>query len=305
MSLTNDQPHPPVAKTDIWQPKVVTGILFMCLAISMFPPMNATVKYLGEQGYPYGQIVWARYAGHFAFMVIAFAPRYGRSLFVTHRPGVQAIRSLLLFSCTALYFYALQYVDLTLAASISFTSPILLTALSVPFLGEKVGMRRWVAVAIGFGGALIIIRPGGTEFHWATLLVVANTICYAFYQVLTRKISAADTPETTITYTAMVGCIIASVLLVNGVEVPRSAWHWILFISMGALGGFGHYFVVKAFQHANASVLAPFGYGQLIGATLLGYFIFDTFPDQWTWIGASIIVGSGLYIVYRERKVDA
>ncbi|GJL86418.1 MAG: hypothetical protein DHS20C03_01270 [Minwuia thermotolerans] len=305
MTIANDESTGKSARTAVWQPSAMTGILFMCLAISMFPPMNATVKYLGEQGYPYGQVVWARYAGHFVFMVLAFAPRFGMSLFITHRPGVQGMRSLLLFACTALYFYALQYVDLTLAASISFTSPILLTALSVPFLGEKVGARRWIAVFIGFAGALIIIRPGHAEFHWATLLLIGNTICYAFYQVLTRKISAEDTPETTITYTALVGCIIASFLLINGMEMPRSTWHWFLFISMGALGGFGHYFVVKAFQHARASVVAPFGYGQLIGATLLGYFVFGTFPDQWTWIGAAIIVCSGLYIVYREQKVTA
>ncbi|WP_416896230.1 MAG: DMT family transporter [Minwuia sp.] len=282
----------------------MVGIAFMLMAVTvMFPTMNAAVKYLAAEGYPYGQIVWARYFGHLVFMVIAFMPMHGWALFRTERPGVQGIRSLLLFGCTALYFFAIQHIDLTVAASISFTSPILVTALSVPFLGEKVGVRRSIAVVIGFIGAMIIIRPGGTAFHWAMLLVVLNTVCYAFYQLLTRKIASADNPETTITMTAVVGAVISSFFLINGMEMPHSVLHWVMFVGLGALGGFGHYMVVKAFQYTEASVVAPFSYGQLVGATFFGYVMFGTFPDEWVWVGAAIVVASGVYIASREQKL--
>jgi len=281
----------------------LVGITFMLMAtMVMFPTMNASVKYLAAEGYPYGQIVWARYFGHLVFMVVAFMPMRGWQLFRTERPVIQGVRSFLLFACTALYFFAIQHIDLTVAASISFTSPILVTALSVPFLGEKVGIRRWLAVTVGFAGAMIIIRPGGEGFHWAMLLVVLNTVCYAFYQLLTRKIASNDNPETTITLTAVFGAIAASFFLLNGMMMPVSALHWAIFIGMGALGGFGHYMVVKAFQYTEASVVSPFSYGQLVGATFFSFVLFDTFPDQWTWIGAAIVVASGLYIASREQK---
>lgn len=284
----------------------LVGIAFMLFAVTfMFPTMNASVKYLAAEGYPYGQIVWARYFGHLVFMIIAFMPMHGWALFKTEKPMIQGIRSFLLFFCTALYFFAIQHIDLTVAASISFTSPILVTALSVPFLGEKVGFRRWMAVIVGFAGAMIIIRPGGATFHWAMLLVVANTISYAFYQLLTRKLASNDNPETTIALTAVFGAIVATFFLFNGVEMPRNMLHWGIFVGIGALGGFGHYLVVKAFQYSEASVVAPFSYGQLIGATFFGYILFDTFPDELTWVGAAIVVASGLYIASRENRKAA
>lgn len=281
----------------------LVGIAFMLAAVTlMFPTMNTAVKYLTAEGYPFGQVVWARYAGHLVFMMIVFMPRQGLSLFRTARPGVQLMRSFLLFACTAMYFYALQFIDLTVAASISFTSPIIVTALSFAVLGERVGVRRLCAVIVGFAGAMIIIRPGGEAFHWAMLLVVANTFCYAFYQLLTRKMAFNDNPATTNTLTAVVGAVVSLLFLLDGVVLPDSLLHWGMFAGVGVLGGFGHYMVARSFQFAEASVVAPFSYGQLIGATILGYLVFGTLPDIWTGVGAIIVAGSGLYIAYRERR---
>ncbi len=151
-------------------------------------------------------------------------------------------------------------------------------------------------------GALIIIQPGGAGYHWAMLLVVANMIMFSVYQILTRKIAADDTPETTITYTAMVGAVAAGLffLVEPGVR-PISVWHWLLYFLIGVLGGFGQYFVVKAFQYSLASVVAPITYIQLVVSGLFGYLIFTEIPDLWTWIGSAVVVASGLYITYRER----
>lgn len=289
------------------------GILFMLLAVTvMFPIMNTTVKYL-QADYPYGQVVFARYAGHMFFVAVFFAWTIGLKVFRTTSFRVQLMRSSLLFACTALYFFSLQHIELATAASIGFSAPIIVTALAAPVLGEKVGIRRYMAVLVGFSGALIIIRPGGETFHWAMILVVGNAVSYALYQLLTRKVSASDSPETSIIYTALIGVILSFVMLPGignhlapgfitdtALVVPNNMWDWALFISMGFLGGFGHYFVGKALGLGEASIITLFGYGQLLGALTLGFFVFSDFPDALTLLGAAIIIGSGLYIAYRE-----
>ncbi|MDP6345392.1 MAG: DMT family transporter [Alphaproteobacteria bacterium] len=275
------------------------GIAYMCLAVALFPFLNASVKVLGAD-YATTQLVWMRYLGHFAFMLIIFLPLRGRALFHTGRPVAQFVRSLLLLASTASYFLALNYLPLTTAASIGFTSPFIVTALSVPLLGEKVGVRRWSAVVVGFIGALIIIRPGEVTFHGAELLVLASSACFATYQVITRRIAAHDDPATTITYTAVIGALFCSLVGPFYWTTPAVPVDWLLFAGLGLFGGFGHLFVVKAYQWAEVSMVSPFQYVQLVGATLLGFLIFGEFPDGWTWLGAAIIVACGVYITYRE-----
>ena len=275
------------------------GIAFMCLAVSLFPFLNATVKMLGAD-YAVQQILWVRYLGHFVLMLLIFLPFHGLNLFRTDNLVAQLIRSLLLLGSTSCYFLALTYLPLTTAAAISFTSPFMVTALSVPFLGERVGPRRWAAVAVGFVGALIIIRPGGDGFHGAELLVVANAVFYSLYQIMTRRLAGRDNPATTITYTAIFGAILPSLVGPIYWVTPVVEIHWAMLAATGLIGGLGHFFVVKAFQFAEASVISPFAYGQLVGAVILGFFIFGEFPDLWTWVGSAIIIACGAYITYRE-----
>lgn len=276
------------------------GIAFMCLAVTLFPFLNAAVKALGAD-YAVQQIIWMRYLGHFILMLLIFMPFHGLNLFRTQNLGLQATRSLLLLASTSCYFLALSYLPLTTAAAISFTSPFIVTALSAPFLGEKVGQRRWSAIAIGFVGALIIIRPGGTGFHGAELLVICSATFYSFYQIMTRKLTGHDKPATTIMFTAVFGVILTSLVGPFYWQTPSvMPFDWLLFIALGVFGGLGHLFVVKAFQWAEVSVVSPFVYGQLVGAVVLGFFIFGEFPDAWTWIGSAIIIACGAYITYRE-----
>mgnify|MGYP001606726330 CR=1 FL=1 len=281
---------------------ILPAVACMCVAMVMLPVLNGSAKLLG-QFYPMPEIVWARYAGHFVFMVALFLPKRGLRLFVTARPGLQICRSLLLLCATILFFVALKTIALATAVAINFVGPIMVTALAVPFLGERVGPRRWAAVFVGFAGALIIIRPGTDVAHWSSLLVLGNAACFALYQILSRKISASDSAETSIVYVAMVGLVASSIALPFGVRLPFVWWHWLVFLTLGLSGGLGHYFVVKAYGYAPASIVSPFGYGQLIGATIIGFVAFGDFPDGWTWVGAAVIVGSGLYITYRESRV--
>jgi len=281
---------------------VVKAILYMCIAIALFPFLNATVKYLTPY-YSMAEIVWARYFGHLVYMIVLFMPRRGLRLFATHRLSGQIARSLLLFASTVSFFLGLKGVSLAMAASINFIGPFIVTALSVPLLGERVGLRRWSAVVIGFIGALIIIRPGTGAVHWSALFIVVNATCYALYQILSRRLAAVDPPETTITYVALAGVVVASLWLPFDWRLPESAIHWAAFFALGLFGCLGHYFAMRAFERAPAAVLSPFSYGQLIGATLLGYAMFGDFPDGWTWVGAAIIVASGLYMTYREAQL--
>ena len=168
-------------------------------------------------------------------------------------------------------------------------------------LGEQVGIYRWSAVVVGFCGALIIIRPGSDVFEWTMLFFICSMTCYSFYQIVTRMSVAADSAATTITYTALVGAIVSSIAIPFFWETPHDLIGVLLFLAIGAIGGFGHYLVVKSLQYAEASLVAPIGYGQLIGAVILGYFVFGDFPDLYTWVGAAIVIASGLFITYREQ----
>lgn len=278
-----------------------TAVLFMLGAITVLPCMNVLARYLSAD-YPTTQIVWARYAGHLLFALMIFMPKHGIGLLRAQKPGVHIVRSVLMFCCTCLFFLALRYIEVPTASAINFTSPIIVTALAVPFLGEKVGIRRWIAVLVGFCGALIIIRPGGAESHWAMFLVIGTAFFYAVYQVLTRKYASSDSAETSITYIALIGALITSFALPFDYRLPTSMLDFSLFTLTGFLGGLGHYFVIKAFRLGEASLLSPLNYGQLLMATLLTFLIFGTLPDATTWLGAGIIVGSGLYITYREAQ---
>lgn len=280
---------------------VLRGILLMCLGVSMFPLLNGSVKLLTAH-YPILEIVWARFTGHLVWMLVAFLPRHGWRVFVPRRPFVQIARSVMLFGSTSLFVSGIGYVPLATASAIGFTSPFLVTALSVPLLGEPVGTRRWAAVAIGFLGALIVIRPQPTLDGWATLLLLGAAVCYALYQVMTRKGGAHDSAATAIIYAALAGAVITSLAVPFVAILPQRPLDWVLFGATGLFGGFGHYFVVRAFQNAPAAVISPFGYLELAGTTLLGYLLFGDFPDGWTWVGVAIIVACGVYVGYRERK---
>jgi drug/metabolite transporter (DMT)-like permease len=234
-------------------------------------------------------------------VVALFAPRHGLRLLRTQRPGIQISRSTLLLGCTACYFTALGFISLPTAAAINFTAPIIVTVLAIPLLGEQVGWRRLSAAVFGFAGALVIIRPGAGAVHPAGLLVLATAVMYAFYQILTRRVSASDPAHVSVAWMAVVGTLLTSAVLPWFWLTPEGPRGWLLLLSTGGFAALGHFFVVKALQHAPASVVSPFSYGQLLGAALLGHVLFGQLPDRWTWAGAGMIVGSGLYIAYREE----
>jgi drug/metabolite transporter (DMT)-like permease len=278
------------------------AVVYMILTALLIPLLNASAKYLAAS-YPILEITWARYAGHFVYMVVFFAPRLGTGLLVSSRPGLQLMRSTLLCVSTLIFITALAYVPLTTATAISFTGPFIVTALAPLLLGERVTAARWLAVAVGFLGALVILRPGAGDVNPAAFLVLASAACSALYQIMSRKLAAHDRAETSITYIALAGFVLTSIPLPFIWKPPASFVDLLLFIGLGVFGGVGHYFLVRAFELAPAPFVSPFNYLGLIGAALLSVVVFGQFPDLWVWIGAAIIAGSGIFILLHEHRL--
>jgi drug/metabolite transporter (DMT)-like permease len=279
---------------------ILRSILAILFSVACFSVLNAISKTL-TQHYPVVQVIWARYVFAFVFMMALFLPRSGLALFRWHNVGSQVVRGLLLFFSSFLYFHGLVHLPLATAASISLTSPLIVTALSARFLGEPVGVRRWIAVCLGFAGALIVVRPGHDQFEWHSLLIVASTLCSAFYQLFSRRYGQTERPDASATMATIVGSVAALPMLPFEWVTPDFGWDWLLFVAIGIMAGVGHYFLTIAYSQAPASVVAPFNYVQLIGAAILGYLVFDSIPDFWTWVGAAVIVCSGLYLGHAER----
>ncbi len=279
------------------------AIFYMCLAtVLLFPALNATVKVLGAD-YSVWQVIWVRSIMHLVVMVALCAPGYGLlRVFTTTKLVLQLIRSALQVGAMYFFMSALKVLPLATLTSITFTAAFMVVMLSIPLLGERVGIRRWLAVLVGFGGAIVIIRPGGDIATEPSLMALGAALCYALFQILTRKLAPHDDSRTTAVYTVVVTLIVSSAIAPFGFSWPDEINTWFLFLALGVFGGISHFFLIKAYETGEASVLSPFDYGQLVGATLLGYLIWGDFPDGWTWIGIAIIIASGVYIAHREAR---
>ena len=276
------------------------GIVYMVIGVSLIPIMNAVAKSLAAE-YPMTQVVWARFLGHLLWMALFFGPVVGAALLRTNRPREMLGRSLVFFGSNFLFIAALPHVQLASASAIMFTTPLIVVALSVSLLGERVGPWRSAAVVAGFCGVLVIVRPGTTVFQPAAILIMSASVCFALYQIWTRRLARYERPETLIIYTALVGAIVMILVAPWSARPPDDIADALKFASIGLLGGAAQYLIIRALQRAPASVVSPLGYSELIGAVALGYFLFGDLPDRYTWLGSAIIIASGLLVVYREN----
>jgi drug/metabolite transporter (DMT)-like permease len=267
----------------------------MCVACALFPVQNAVVKLLTGL-YPFQEVVWVRLATHLVLMCVVFLPRRGLALLRTQAPLQQAICSAAFLGSTFFFFSAAKSVGVTEAIAISFISPLVVTFLAWPILGERITAVRLASVMIGFTGVLIVIRPGSAVFQWASLLIVASAVSFAVYQIIVRRVAAVDSPATTVFYSAL-GCTLATSLLVPFHWKTPDNWRdVVLMLSLGVSGGFGHYCVARAFSYAPANLIAPLNYTQMIGSVIVGYLIFAEVPDFYTWIGSAVIIVAGLLV---------
>ena len=281
--------------------RALIGIACMLLASSLFPVMNGLVQILSER-YSTEQLVWARAASHLVFILALFGPRFGVALVRTATLKWQIVRSGVHLMSMLFFFTGVKYLPLAKAASISFTAPFFVALLAWPMLGERITPNRLLAVIVAFFGVLIVIRPGSEVFQWASLLMLGSAVCYALYQILTRRVARHDSAATSAVYSASVGTVVMS-LVVPFVWTPIAGWtDAALLFSLGIIGGIAHYFVARAMIYAQANIIAPFGYWQLVGSVIVGYLISGYLPDSFTWIGAGIIVCAGSYIAWCEAR---
>lgn len=282
------------------KPQTFRGIMMIMAAVAMFAAMDTISKYL-TRFYPVTTVVWARYAFHTLLVVLVLGPRLGLTLVRTERPGAQCVRGLLLAGASVFFVGALKYMPLAESSAISFLAPLLVTLLAVLVLKEKVELARWVAVAGGFVGVLTIIRPGSGIFAWASLLPLGTAACFAWYQILTRRLAGLESPYVSIFYSGLVGTLLLSIALPYSWALPQSALHLALFTVIGIIGGLSHLILIKAYDFAPASRLAPFSYTQLVWVTVAGYVAFGDFPDRWSLAGIGILMASGIYVATHQH----
>ena len=278
------------------------GIGLMCAAVLCFACLDCMAKYLGTHMDTL-QVVGVRYAAAFFIALALSNPITRPGLLKTKRLGLQTLRGALLLGSTVFNFMAFQYLQLDEALAILFSTPFLVAILAGPILGEWVGWRRWTAILVGFAGVLVVVRPGLGGMHWAALLSLGSAISYAVYNIVTRMLSTTDSSETTLFYANLFGAVVMLPIL-PFIWMPPSHWlDYVLMVAVGCFGAGGHFLLILAHQHAPASVLSPFIYTQIVWATTLGYLVFADVPNRWTIAGACIVIASGLYLLYRERKV--
>lgn len=275
------------------------AIALMLCAVTCFAVLESTAKYL-TRFYPVPQVVWARYTVHMVAMLVLLGPRMRLDLVRTANPWSQLLRATLLLGSTLCNFGAISRLPLAEVKAISFISPLLVTIFAVWLLREKVSWDRWLAVLCGFGGTLFIVRPGTAMINPVAGLALGSALCYSLYQIMTRRLSDDENPLVTLFYTALVGFVTMS-LFAPLISRPVAPMHVALFVVVGAMGALGHYLLIRAMELERASVLSPFGYTQLIWATLLGFLLFGDLPDAHAIVGMIVIVGSGLYVAWGHR----
>jgi len=270
------------------------GAMFLFAAGDMF------AKLLTDSFHPV-QIIWFRQSGLLVGVLVLLLLK-GPQVLRSAQPALQITRGVLVVCSSLLFVFAVRYVALADAVAASFVAPFFVIMLGAILLKEKVGMRRWSAVVVGFIGALIIVRPGMGAIHPAVMLVVLAAALFSTRQVIGRLLADTDKTMTTITYTALTASLVISLALPFFWQLPASLWPWSVLLAMATVAGIAEICAIKALGVANAAVTAPIHYTIIIWATVYGYLVFDELPDYWTLLGTTIIVAAGIYALQRSKQ---
>ena len=277
----------------------LNGALLMLSAMFIFAILDALAKYLTQYHHPL-QVVWVRQTGLLA-VAVYFLIRTSAAILVTEHRLLQSARGICAALSACFFIFGISYVPLADATAVTFVAPLVVVVIGALFLKEPVGIYRWSAVFVGFGGTLLIIRPGFESFDWFLLLPLIACIFFAIRQIISRYLASSDSVATTICYTAIVSFVILCPAAYMVWEAPESWTIIMLMIVLSVLGGAGEILVIKAFQQGLAVVVAPMHYTILIWTAIYGYLLFGHLPDGLTWLGGIIIISSGLFTLYREQ----
>jgi drug/metabolite transporter (DMT)-like permease len=284
------------------QKKTRAGVLFLLAAIGFITVVDTGAKYMTADLPPL-ELVWGYFLGIFTCLCLLAMTKGGgvARLLATRRLPLHVGRAGLLILSISLLFLALRHMSLADATAISFTAPLFITLLAFPILGERVGKARWLAVLGGLCGVLVVVRPGGGLASWVSLLPLAGAVAFAAFQIVTRLLASTENTLTTLFHTGLFG-LLWSCLALPFVWVSPEPWHWLAFMAQGALGVAAHLCMIKAFEAAEASLLAPFNYSKIIWVAAAGYLVFDDVPSLNTLAGAGIIGLAGLFVMLHERR---
>ena len=277
------------------------GIGLVSLCFLLFTVLDGTAKWLVSV-MPVFMVVWLRFVTHAIFQGVLLFPIKGMALVRTRHLRWHLLRGAMFMVMTGMNFWALQYLQLTVTASIFFTVPIMIALYSARVLGEKLDPGRWIAIAAGFAGVLFIVHPWGADFHPAMVLAIGNAVLYAMFNLMTRRLAAYDSPETIGYLPAVVAAIGLTPFAIAVWEWPEGALEWTLACLLGVMGGLGHYLLALAHRYAPSSVIAPFLYQQIIYMAAFGYLVFGDVPSRSVWAGTTVVIASGLYLFSRERN---
>jgi drug/metabolite transporter (DMT)-like permease len=275
------------------------GVGLMALGFFLFAACDVQAKFLTDELHAV-QIVWFRQLG-LLLGVLALLALKGRAMLASRLPWVQIARGATAVVSAICFVVGITHVPLADAVAVTFVAPFIVTAMGALFLGEPVGLRRWLAVAVGFFGMLIVIRPGMGVFHPAILFVLAAATMFALRQVLSRSLSGVDPVTTTMAYTSLTGTALLSLGLPFVWQTPESAQTWLILAGLALTAGLGEVLVIRALDIAWAVVLAPVHYTMILWGTFYGFVVFSELPDGWTLLGCAVIVASGFYTLHRER----
>lgn len=278
----------------------LTGILLLVIALQILPVSDTLAKYLSAS-LPVLQVIWARFFFHCLATGLYSAWRYGPRLLLPTVSWTLTARSAALFLAIALFYVAIHQMPLTTALTLWFVAPFLLTILAMVVFKEKVAPVQWLAIAVGFLGIVLAIRPSADSWHWTYLIGLAAGVGYAVFLLLTRVVESRIPAIVTVYQTGLVGCVLSSIAVIPVWQSP-SATQWLQLMATGCVAAFAHLLIVKAFERAEASVLAPFNYAEVITATVLGVLVFGDMPDRWAYVGLAIIILSAIAVVPREPK---
>ncbi|MET3896697.1 drug/metabolite transporter (DMT)-like permease [Devosia sp. UYZn731] len=278
------------------------GILLASQLILIF--LDTSAKWMSTQGIPTGEIIFIRYAVHVALILVFVWPLRRTALFHTANWKLEVLRGVCLLGTTAGNFLAMRFLPLTVTGALIFTSPLMVCAMSGPLLGETIGWRRWLAIGVGFIGILIIVRPGTEAFQPASLLGLGAAFFVALFSIVTRKLAGVDTAMTQQFYAGAVALVLVTPFAFTGWTWPSNTITWLAFFGAGTVGMVGHILISVAHRFAPPSTLAPFNYLTLLYLAFVSWIVFSQPPDAWFFLGAGIIIASGLYIWLRERSLN-
>jgi drug/metabolite transporter (DMT)-like permease len=305
---------PPIGSGIAHEPKTLLGVILLILGVSVLSMLDSVNKLLAIAGYHVVMIAWVRYTGNALLMSLTMVPLYqkrtGTSIFKTNNLRLQIFRGIMLLLSTLIFFSMLRIMPIAEATSLNFCAPLIVLAISPWLLNEPSRISRWVAVIVGFIGMLIVVRPGGDIPPMGILLGACSACTFATFSILNKKLARVDDPVVTLFYGALAGTLISSVAVpFFWVTHTPSSLELLMIFSMGVTSTLGHFFMNCAYKNAEASMLMPFTYMQIIAAATLGWLLFNQFPDGFTLLGILIICSSGVgiacyeyYLSHRRRR---